>query len=379
MRVHVVDPSAYTRPYDHALCAALARAGADVELITSRFAYGAAPPPDGYAVHERFYRRARGSPGSRLRLTTKMLEHPSDMLGYRRLAHNADVVHFQWLAVQWLDRHLLPRRPTVLTAHDLLPREPRPGQVRAQRRLYDAVDAVVTHSDYGRGQLVQRLGVAPAKVRVIHHGAFEHLLQAPSGKLPGELRSPAGPVVLFFGLLRPYKGIEVLLDAWRQLSVTPPAGVGMGGPERPELWIVGRPRMAIEPLRALAPAGVRFVPRFVSDSELAACFRRADAVVLPYLETERFDFSGVLATALAFGTPALVTDVGGFKEVADAGAARLVPPGDPAVLREALGGLIADPAERERLALGARAAAAGPYSWREVARQTLALYRELVG
>ncbi len=54
MRVHVVDPSAYTPPYDHALCAALGAAGADVELVTSRFAYGAAPAPDGY-------RRARRS------------------------------------------------------------------------------------------------------------------------------------------------------------------------------------------------------------------------------------------------------------------------------------------------------------------------------
>lgn len=379
MRVHVVDPSAYTRPYDHALCAALARAGVDVELITSRFAYGAAPPPDRYALRELFYRRARGSPGSRLRLATKLLEHAPDMLGYRRLARDADVVHFQWLPVQWLDRHLLPRRPTVLTAHDLLPREPRSGQVRAQRRLYDAVDAVVAHSDYGRRQLVQRLGVDPAKVRVIHHGAFDHLLHVPTGDLPEELRPAAGPVVLFFGLLRPYKGIEVLLEAWRELSDSPLGGDRTGGPERPELWIVGRPRMAIEPLRALAPRGVRFVPRFVSDPELAACFRRADAVVLPYLETERFDFSGVLATALAFGKPAVVSDVGGFSEVAAAGAARLVPPGDPAALREALGALIADPAARERLALGARAAAAGPYSWSEAARQTLVLYRELVG
>ena len=55
------------------------------------------------------------------------------MLRYRAVAQAADVVHFQWLAVQALDRYLLPRRPTVLTAHDLLPREPRPGQAAAQR------------------------------------------------------------------------------------------------------------------------------------------------------------------------------------------------------------------------------------------------------
>jgi glycosyltransferase involved in cell wall biosynthesis len=379
MRVQVVDPSAYTPPYDHALCAALARAGADVELITSRFAYGAAPAPDGYTVREQFYRHAVGAPGSRLRLATKLLEHVPDMLGARRLAGEADVVHFQWLAVQWLDRHLLPRRPTVLTAHDLLPREPRAGQARAQRRLYGAVDAVVSHSEYGRRQLVERLGVDPAKVRVIPHGAFDHLVNVPGAHLPAELRAAGGPVVLFFGLLRPYKGLEVLLEAWRELRSAPLADDRAGAFERPELWIVGRPRMELEPLRELAPPGVRFVSRFVSDAELAACFRRADAVVLPYLETERFDFSGVLATALAFGKPAVISDVGAFGELAAAGAARLVPPGDAGALRDALAELIADPAARERLARGALAAAAGPYSWIEAARQTLALYRELTG
>ena len=215
MRVQVVDPSAYTPPYDHSLCAALAEAGAEVELVTSGFAYGAAPAPDGYALSERFYRHAIGAPGSKLRLASKTLEHAPDMLAYRRLASAADVVHFQWLALQAVDRFLLPRRPTVLTAHDLLPREPRPGQVRSQRRLYDAVDAVIAHSEYGRGQLIDRLGVDAAKVRVIHHGAFDYLTRA-TGELPAELGSPGGPVVLFFGLLRPYKGID---DTARSLAV----------------------------------------------------------------------------------------------------------------------------------------------------------------
>lgn len=365
MHVHIVDPSAFTPPYDHALCAALAHAGADVELITSAFAYGTAPVPNGYRLRELFYRHARGGAGSRLRLATKLAEHVPDMLRYRALAEGADVVHFQWLAVQWLDGHLLPRRPVVLTAHDLLPREPRPLQAQAQRRLYRAVDALVVHSAYGRTQLVDRLGLDGAKVRVIHHGAFDYLARITGASLPPELGRPSGPVVLFFGLLRPYKGIDVLLEAWRALD------------REAELWIVGRPRMPIEPLRALAPPSVKFVPRFVSDGELAACFRRADVVVLPYSSTERFDFSGVLATALAFGRPTVLTDVGGFAELAATGAARLVTPRSPPALVEALRELISDSEQRERLADAARAAAEGPYSWEESARQSLALYREL--
>jgi len=367
MRVHIVDPSAFTLPYDHALSAALSAAGADVELITSRFAYGAPPEPDGYAVRELFYRHARGVAGSRARLAAKLVEHVPDMLRYRDVARSADVVHFQWLAVQPVDQWLLPRRPTVLTAHDLLPREPRPGQLRFQRRLYDAVDAVVVHSAYGRGLLVGELGVDAAKVRVIPHGAFQHLTVQPDERpLPSELGAVRFPVVLFFGLLRPYKGLDVLLDAWR-------------GIDGAELWIVGRPRMQIANLQARAPATVRFVPRYISDAELPAFFRRADVVVLPYSRTERFDQSGVLATALAFGKPTVVSDVGGFGEVAAAGAARLVPPNDPGALHDALAGLLGDSQEREGLASGALAAASGPYSWQEAAGQTLALYQELVG
>jgi glycosyltransferase involved in cell wall biosynthesis len=365
MRVHVVDPSAYTPPYDHALCMALARAGAVVELVTSRFAYGELPAPDSYRVRELFYRHAVGAPGSRLRAASKLLEHVPDMLRYRREAQAADIVHFQWLPVQWLDLHLLPEGPLVLTAHDLLPREPRPTQTRAQRRLYDALDAILTHSAYGRRRLVEQLGVDPAKVHVVPHGAFEHLAQRGSSLVP-ELQGVDVPVVLFFGLLRPYKGLEILLEAWE-------------GIEDAELWIVGRPRIALEPLRRQAPAGVRFVPRFVPEEELPAYFRRADVVVLPYTRTERLDFSGVLATALAFGRPTVVSDIGGFSEVAAAGAAALVDADDPAALHGALVRLLSDASERERLAAGARAAAAGPYSWEEAARRTLEVYRGLLG
>jgi glycosyltransferase involved in cell wall biosynthesis len=364
MRVSLVDPSAFTPPYDHALAAALARAGADVELVTSRFAYGEVPAPDGYSRRELFYRRTVGAPGSSLRRAAKLAVHVPDMLRYRRRAHGADVVHLQWVDVPWLDVSLLPDRPLVLTAHDLLPRDPRPGQVWAQRRLLHRVDAVIVHSAYGREQLVGRLGVSGSKVHVIPHGAFDHVAAIAPGPLPAELNGAGDPVVLFFGLLRPYKGIETLLRAWP----------GIGGAR---LWIAGRAMMDLAPLRALAGPGVQFVERFVSDAEAAALFARADVVVLPYARTERFDQSGVLATALAFAKPIVVTDVGGFSEVARAGAARLVSPDDPAALHAALAELVSDPAARERLAAGASAAARGPYSWDAAAKATLEVYERI--
>jgi glycosyltransferase involved in cell wall biosynthesis len=123
---------------------------------------------------------------------------------------------------------------------------------------------------------------------------------------------------------------------------------------------------------------VQFVPRFVSDGQLAACFRRADLVVLPYTSTERFDQSGVLASALAFGKPVVLSDIGGFGEVAATGAGRLVPAGDADALRAALAELLGDGDQRCSMAAAALAAAAGPYSWDRAAAVTLELYRSLL-
>jgi glycosyltransferase involved in cell wall biosynthesis len=372
MKVQIVDPSAFTPPYDRALAAALAQAGTEVELATSRFLHGPVPPAEGYRVEEAFYRRsaARGLDAS-ARLPFKAAEHLPDMLRFRRRASDADVVHYQWLTVPSLDVRLLPpKRPKVMTAHYILPPDPSRRQVRSARRVFGAMDAVVAHSEHSAARLRDEIGIDAAKVRVIPHGAFDYLTRLPEEKpLPSELEGAEGPVILSFGLLRPYKGIENLIEAY---------GRALGKSVDAELWIVGNPRMDVEPLRRQArEAGgrVRAVTRFVDEAEIPAIFRRADLVVLPYLDAEH---SGVLFTALAFGKPLLLSAVGGFPEVAATGAARLVPPGDTDALAAALRELVGDESARTELAAAATRAAAGPYSWEESARLHLDLYRELI-
>ena len=354
MRVDLLDPPAYSPPYDHALATALAGAGADVRLVTSRFAYGDAPPPAGYQRDELFYRHALGPAGSRLRALSKRAEHPLDMLRYRRAAE-ADVVHFQWLTVPRLDLRLLPDRPTVLTIHD---------PVRATG--LDHLDAVIVHSQYARDRVLALYGLDPARVHVIHHGVFRN---APyRGKtehsLPSELHDTDEPVVLSYGLIRPYKGIETLIGAWR-------------GIEGAQLWIVGRPMMDLKPLRSAAQDNVQIVERFVNPAEEAALFDRADIVALPYEPSERFGFSGVLATALGHGKAIAVSEIGGFTELVESGAARGVTPSDLADWHEALVALISDESERVRLSAGAARAAAEDYSWEAAARATMAVYETI--
>jgi len=350
VKVHVVDPPAYTPPYDHLLAAGLAACGVEVQLLTSPFRHGDAPAPAGYERRELFYRH--GSSRS-----ARIAAHVPDMLRYRATAREADLVHFQWLTIPELDAHLLPRRrPLVFTAHDILPRERIAGSRAAQIRLLHRFDAVIAHSNHGRNRLIAEAGLDPARVHVIPVGAFAHLATLPESPLPRELPRTDQPVVLDFGLIRPYKGLDVLLEAWK----------GVAGAE---LWVVGRPRYDIGALKAGAPPSVRFVTRFVSDLELAAVFRRADLVVLPYRESEQ---SGVLATAIAFGKPILATEVGGFPELGE--ALHLVPPGDAAALQAGLNDLLANEPARLKLGASAGALANSTLSWARIARDTRALY-----
>ena len=214
MRVSVVDPAAYTPPYDRALCAALAKAGAEVELVTAPFPHGEVPPARGYTVREDFYRFA---PKGRGRRWARLAQHIPDML--RASRREADVVHFQWLAVQPLDQHLLRAysHPRVITAHDVLPREPRR---RASATPSASSTSAWTRSSCtpstGAARLVDELGV-PGQARA-RDPARDPAPGRRRRRCRPSCRAYDGTVVLCFGLLRPYKGIDVLVEAWQGIE-----------------------------------------------------------------------------------------------------------------------------------------------------------------
>jgi glycosyltransferase involved in cell wall biosynthesis len=370
LRVALVDPSGYSRPYDHELARALAGRGHEVTLWTSAFMHGAAPEPAGYAVREHFYRRSNGMRvGVRIRPAAKAVEHLDDL---RRLRvhlrrERPDVVHVQWCVLRTVERRFYRRLhaagvPVVFTAHDPVPNVGGAVRRRSVAATARAFPRVICHSDWGRRALIERCGVDPARVRVIPHGVFGYLTELEQVAPPVD---PGGPLAVAPGLIRPYKGTDVLLAAWPQVRRDVPGAT---------LLIAGRPMMDISALRT-GQQGVVFLPRFLSDAELAAALRRADAVVLPY---RRIDNSGVLAAALAFAAPLVLSDVGGFGELHRRdGVGELVAPGDAAGLAAALSRVLGDDALRAALRERSAAAAGGPLSWAAIADRTEAVYREI--
>lgn len=350
MRVLLADPPAYTPPYDRSLAAALAAAGAEVELVTSRFRFGQVPRPNGYVVREWFYPLSSRMGSSRARLAVKALEHP---LGVAQLAaHKPDVLHVQWFGAPEADRWLFrPRAPVVFTAHDIIPRRTA-ARTGLWRALFARCDRVVVHSQRGRDSLAA-FGVEESRLTVIPHPAFRSDVA----------RHDDGRTALALGLIRPYKGTEDAVEAVLRVDGA-------------RLLVAGDPRVPLEGLRATAGDRAEWRLGFLPDGEIRRALSEATVALFPY--RAEIDVSGALLQVLGAGVPAIVYDIGGIGEVvARFGAGAVVEPGDVGGMALALEQLLGDPDALAAARAGAEAARA-ELTWEAAASAHLALYRELV-
>jgi glycosyltransferase involved in cell wall biosynthesis len=352
VRVVIADPPAFTPPYDHELAAALARAGAEVELVSSRFRFGAVAEPEGYERSELFYPlSSRLFKRSRLRLPLKLCEHPLGMarLGLRR----PDVFHLQWLGLPELDRFLLPRRtPIVFTAHNLMPRR-KMGKRKLWPKLLGRFDAVVVHSDRGRRTLTD-LGVAPERLHVVPHPIIRS----------DPPRRDDGHTLLCLGLIRSYKGLDDAIELVKRLGDA-------------RLLVAGDAMEPVEPYREQAGAIAEWRLGYLSDAEVDRALGDSTLAVFPY--RPGIDQSGALLRALGAGVPVVTYDVGGLAEpVRRFGAGSVVPPGDIEAMTEAARRLLDDSEALAQARAGALAAR-DALTWDAAAASHLKIYESLLG
>ena len=367
--VLLVDPSLFTAPYDAALTDGLVAAGVEPVWATRPTRRGDRQelPPE--RTDAFFYRRtddAAWLPGA-LKPVAKGLAHLAGLATLLRKVRTMrpDVVHVQWIVVPPLDvlaMALLRRwRPLVLTVHDTVPFN---GQKMSlmQRLGHDwptrLAHKLVVHTRSGRQALIER-GVPAAKIAVIPHGPLRLAVPAP---MPSPERDPRWTFVLF-GEIKPYKGLDVLIDAFAAL----PGALR----ERARVIVAGRPRMDVAPLLERITA-LGLAPHFElrlqrqSDEEMAALFAQADCFVFPY---RQIDASGVYFLVKSFGAWLIASRVGIFADDIRSGVdGELVPSEDGAALAQAL----RDAIERRP----PRRPVAPADSWSGIGQATRALYLE---
>jgi glycosyltransferase involved in cell wall biosynthesis len=365
----LVDPSLFTAPYDAALTQGLLSAGVDVMWATRPTRQGDRQELPLERTDPFFYKRiddAGWLPG-RLKSVAKGIAHLAGLATLMRRVwqRRPDVVHFQWVVVPLLDvlaMALIRRwRPLVLTVHDTVPfngqkmswlqRMGHDGPMRCAHRL-------IVHTRSGRQALIER-GVPADKIAVIPHGPLSLAVPMPPSTRPAD--EQGAWTFLLFGEIKPYKGLDLLIEAVARL----PEAVRL----RTRVVVAGRPRMDIAPLVArIAELGLQaqfdLRPQRQSEEEMAVLFAQADAFVFPY---RQIDASGVYFLVKSLGKWLIASQVGIFAEDIEPGVqGALIPCEDVDALAAALQSAVLERPRREPQTVAD--------SWAPIGQATRTLY-----
>jgi glycosyltransferase involved in cell wall biosynthesis len=385
VRVVMFDGAAIVPYYTGHLCAALREAGlVEPELFSITYRHD-----PGFFVRSGVRTRSLldisyRTAGTRepLRTFLKAAEYLVNLGGVTASAawRRPDAVHVQFLplvsrgieAELWCLRFLRALRiPLVHTVHNVLPHDTHSSGRHSYYRLYALADRLICHDADAAVLLATEFGVSPDRIDVIPHGPMfasaDHMDQRRAKELLGFRHDQC--LVLCQGIIRPYKGVDLLVDAWREVCAV--AG-------NPILAIVGTgDRTVLEDVESRVRAHgvgarVRLDFRFVSVEELARYHNAADILVYPYREITT---SGALMTGILWGKPVIAADLAPFRELLTEGRdALLFPPGDTAALARALVRVTCDERFRRNLSENAERSRRNLPGWNDIAAKTFACY-----
>ena len=251
-----------------------------------------------------------------------------------------------WFApsLGWVIRHTGCKSVGILD--NVVPHEPHWFDAPLTRWFLRGLDGAVTLcEEVSRDLLTLRADIPHT---VLPHPIYTHFGEAlPRAEAERLLGLPAGRrTLLFFGLIRDYKGLDILLQAFNLLD------------SRYQLVIAGEPYGSFDKYRKLIdegrdPASIYVFPDYIRDTEVKRYFSAADLTVLPYRSATQ---SGISSVSCHFEVPMVVTDVGGLREtVGQAGTGIVCEQGTPACIAAAIGRYFDEPALRDRLHEGMRA------------------------
>jgi glycosyltransferase involved in cell wall biosynthesis len=261
-----------------------------------------------------------------------------------------DAVIFVWWIWVWAIPYrmmMIGKRRVILQCHNIGEKEPAWWKRALANLVFRRADVLVVHAKTEAEEGGRRAG-GGGRVVTAFLPVHELGREIPSRSEARQRLGLAGNVALFFGHIRPFKGLDIALDAWRQLKTDV------------TLLVAGEPWWKAT---YAAQPNVRFDLRFIPDSEIATYFAAADVVLAPYRSEAQ---SGVALTAFHFSRPVIATSVGGLPEIIDGRNGILVPPEDPAALAKAVDEFFT---RRNRTDMERAAAeSARRYSWEEYGR-----------
>lgn len=385
MNVWMIDPLNNTPFYNADLCRALQEKDVDLTMITAPFIYDPWPIYHNVMVNHQFSRFLKTRWGKKLATKPKIrrllraMEYPIDLFSlFSKTPRPKPLLHFQWAIAPALDAHLwqiLKRAgySIVYTAHDIIPHGAQQAPLGLQS-LYALADRIIVHSPILAADLQKLAPNVAEKIRIVPLGVG--LGNVPEVPQP-EARQTLGlsqetAIALFFGLIEPYKGVAILIQAFARVVAELPQA---------RLIIAGKANMPTQPYQSLiSQLGLEKVIdtrfEFIPTQQLPAYYGAADVVVLPYLEASQ---SAALLTAYRYGKAVIVTQVGSLADTVTNGQNGLViPPNDEDALATALIDILANRSRATEMGHHSQNLGLERHHWADIAHQTIAVYHELL-
>jgi glycosyltransferase involved in cell wall biosynthesis len=375
LKALLVDPSLFTAPYDAGLSQGLEEAGIDCQWAVRPLRRGERAEISQAASLPLFYRRVDRLSGvpSALGAVLKGLSHVvglARLVGWARRSR-CDLVHVQWTVIPILDTvaiwSMRRGRPVIVTVHDTLPANGSATPLPQRAGFFwpaRVASEVIVHTKVGADRLVQA-GVNPAKINIVPHGPL-FLPDFGAHKAPPPLADKGVKTFVLFGQMKPYKGIDLLVEA---VAVLPQALR-----EKSRFVVAGAAMMdmsAIEQRIEAAGLGPHIELRYgrLSEEEMVDLFHEADVFVLPY---RAVDASGVFYLLRPQAKWIVASRVGVFAEDFVEGVdGETVTPGDIEDLAGAIGRAIEREAPSDAQARGA--------SWSDIGLRTRGIYERALG
>lgn len=385
LKIWQLDPANLTPYYNLAICEALAKAGQQVHYVTSEYLYDPnLPVSDQFTVEYTYFRGLNQQWLLRSSLLRKLLRGLSYPLDHRRVLaaikrHHPDIVHIQWSRLPSFDRSFIQsiqaeNIPVVHTIHNVRSSFASDQMVSRLGDVYALVDTLVLHTKANQRDFLTLYPHIPkSKTTVIP------LINPPypyqqSKMSRADVRKDFGFsenefVVLFFGVIRQYKGLKHLLEAFTQVSQ---------GEDSVRLLIAGKAESAqdvdeVEQARNMRNVSVH--ESFIPSEEVWKYFCVADVVVFPYRYITQ---SAALIQAMSFGKPVIVTDVGGFPETVDDNG-WIVPVADVDAFADAMReAMTTSPLELEKMGKRSLEIVENSHSGASIAQELLANYHRLL-